>query len=401
MIGRGLHLRSVIFRIERNQKCEERTVIKSNTFIRFTITALLATMLFTLWGAAQATAQGEQAAAERYDEAVVIKIEQSNKNPVDPNNWIVEQEVQVRMLSGPHKGDTITASNSLSGSQSMDINLQPGDKVIIYSVAQGDEVQQTYIAERVRAPYLKYFVLLFAVAVIAVGGIKGAKSLVGLGATMAGLYYILLPALLKGYAPLPVTIVVLIGVTILTTVMIAGFTRKAAAATLGTMGGVLAAGFLAVLAGDIAFLRGMATEEERILSMVENLPLDMQGLLFSGILIGAVGAIMDVAMSIASAIEEVRRANPELSSAELIRSGMRVGRDIMATMTDTLILAYAGGALPFLVLYMAYDLPQAMIMNSELIGSEVVRALAGSIGLIISVPITAVIASVINGKPAQ
>ncbi|MGB4018838.1 MAG: YibE/F family protein, partial [Syntrophomonadaceae bacterium] len=180
-------------------------------------------------------------------------------------------------------------------------------------------------------------------------------------------------------------------------VVLAGFSRKAAAATLGTLGGLLVAGFLAVLVGDLAALQGLATEEERILSMVD-LPLDMRGLLFAGILIGAVGAVMDVAMSISSAIEEVRFANPDLGSWALVRSGMRVGRDIMGTMANTLILAYTGGSLPFLLLYLAYELPPAMILNSELIGAEVIRALAGSIGLIVSVPITAVIAGLLNGS---
>jgi uncharacterized membrane protein len=107
---------------------------------------------------------------------------------------------------------------------------------------------------------------------------------------------------------------------------------------------------------------------------------------------------MDVAMSISSAIEEVRFANPDLGSWALVRSGMRVGRDIMGTMANTLILAYTGGSLPFLLLYLAYELPPAMILNSELIGAEVIRALAGSIGLIVSVPITAVIAGLLNGS---
>lgn len=343
----------------------------------------------------------EEPIQEQYYEAVVINIVEAGRQQMDPNNWIVEQEIEVRVVSGERQGETIIAKNSLSGTEGMDIELQPGDRVIVYSVIQDNAIQVSYIAEQVRAPYLKYFVLLFVIVLVVVGGLQGIKALAGLGFTVAGIYYILLPALLKGYAPLPITIAVLIGVTFLTMLVIAGFSRKAAAATLGTMGGLLIAGFLAVQVGDLAFLRGLGTEEERILSMVDNLSLDMQGLLFSGILIGAVGAIMDVAMSIASAVEEVRLANPDLNPLQLIRSGMRVGRDIMGTMANTLILAYAGGSLPFLMLYFAYQLPQAMIVNSELIGAEVVRALAGSIGLIISVPITAVIAGLLNRSSAQ
>lgn len=343
----------------------------------------------------QAAAAEEGLPEDKYYEAVVINVQELSDEQLDPNNWVREQEVEVRVTNGERQGEIVTAKNSLSGTTGMDIELKPGDRVIIYCAVQDDVIQESYIAERVRAPYLKYFVLFFTLVLVAVGGIQGVKALVGLGFTMAGIYYVLLPALLKGYAPLPITIVVLIGVTFFTMVVVAGFTRKAAAATLGTLGGLLVAGFLAVLVGDLAALQGLATEEERILFMVD-LPLDMRGLLFAGILIGAVGAVMDVAMSISSAIEEVHSANPDLSPLELMRSGMRVGRDVMGTMANTLILAYTGGSLPFLLLYLAYELPSAMILNSELIGAEVVRALAGSIGLIVSVPISAVIAGLLN-----
>ncbi|MGI5887435.1 MAG: YibE/F family protein [Syntrophomonadaceae bacterium] len=373
-------------------KCEQRRPLVIIDFQRLMAATVLGVLLVLNWVPAVGA---QEPFEEHYSEAVVINIIESSSEQIDPDNWIVEQEIEVRLVSGEYQGETIIAKNSLSGTKGMDIELKPGDRVIVYSAVQDNVIQESYIAERVRAPFLKYFVLFFALVLVAVGGVQGIKALVGLGFTMAGIYYILLPALLKGYAPLPITIAVLIGVTFFTMVVIAGFSRKAAAATLGTLGGLLVAGFLAVLVGDLAALQGLGTEEERILSMVD-LPLDMRGLLFAGILIGAVGAVMDVAMSISSAIEEVHIANPDLGSWELVRSGMRVGRDIMGTMANTLILAYTGGSLPFLLLYLAYELPPAMILNSELIGAEVIRALAGSIGLIVSVPITAVIAGLLN-----
>jgi uncharacterized membrane protein len=362
--------------------------------------AILGMVLLSLDIPAPVVAAQEQI-EERYYEAVVISIIESGRDQIDSNNWIIEQEVELRLLNGEHKGDTITAKNSLSGTTGMDITLQPGDRVIVYSMAVDNVIQESYIAERVRAQYITYLIVLFALVLAGIGGLQGIKALVGLGFTVGGIYYVLLPALLKGYEPLPITIAVLIGVTFLTMIVIAGFSRKAASAILGTLGGLLVAGFLAIQIGDLAVLQGLATEEERMLSMVDNLPLNMQGLLFSGILIGAVGAIMDVAMSIASAVEEVRLANPGLGYNQLIWSGMRVGRDTMGTMANTLILAYAGGSLPFLMLYFAYQLPQAMIVNSELIAAEGLRALAGSIGLIVSVPITAVIAGLLNRSTEQ
>ena len=152
------------------------------------------------------------------------------------------------------------------------------------------------------------------------------------------------------------------------------------------------AGWLAYTFGDLAQLSGLATEEERMLMYVDNINFDMRGLLFAGILIGAVGAIMDVTMSVASAISEVKRANPDMKTTELIAAGMSVGRDIMGTMANTLILAYTGGALPFMLLFMVYEMEPLRIVNWELIVTEIIRALVGSIALVISVPITAVIA---------
>ncbi|WP_276661943.1 YibE/F family protein, partial [Syntrophomonas wolfei] len=219
-----------------------------------------------------------------------------------------------------------------------------------------------------------------------------AKALFGLGITILGIYKVLLPGLIAGKSPLPLTVIVLIVVTLITMICIAGFSRKALAATLGTLGGLIVAGWLAYIFGDLAQLSGLATEEERMLVYVENLNLDMRGLLFSGILIGAVGAIMDVTMSVASAISEIKRANPEMNTAELVAAGMNVGRDIMGTMANTLILAYTGGAMPFMLLFMVYEMEPLRIVNWELIVTEIIRALVGSIALIISVPITAVIA---------
>ena len=241
-----------------------------------------------------------------------------------------------------------------------------------------------------------FLVFVFVLLMVLIGARQGLKALLALGLTSICLYEILLPALMKGYSLLPITILVLSMVTIITMVLVAGFNRKALAATLGTIGGVVIAGLLAYLGGDLAFLYGLSTEEERMLLFVENIKFDTSGLLFSGILIGAIGAIMDVAMSVASALEEVKKANPDLSSWQLVQSAMRVGNDIMGTMANTLILAYVGGGLPILILFFAYDFPAIRILNSELIATEIVRAMAGSVGLIISVPLTALAGGILN-----
>ena len=153
---------------------------------------------------------------------------------------------------------------------------------------------------------------------------------------------------------------------------------------------MLTAGFLAYLVGNIAKLTGLGDDESQMLLYIpQNIDFNYKGLLFAGIIIGTLGASMDMGMSIASAMHEVREANPKIKRGALIKAGMNIGRDVMSTMTNTLILAYAGGSLQMLLLYMAYDIPFLDIINRDVIASEVVRALAGSIGIIFTIPITA------------
>lgn len=329
---------------------------------------------------------------ESYEKAVVIEVEDKEYQDTYDDYSFQEQLVTVKMLTGDNKGELVTVINTLSGSVGWDLEVKPNDKVVLYIVEENGQVEK-YISDMIRTPYLNYLIIFFVLAIVIIGGIKGVKSLVALGLTILAIYKILLPALLKGSSPLLITMFILIGVTLLTMFIIAGFTRKAVAATLGTIGGVIIAGVLALLVGNLAHLTGFASEESRMLLHVEGLTLNIKGLLSAGIIIGALGATMDVAMSIASSISEIKKANPNLKANDLMRAGMNVGRDIMGTMTNTLILAYTGTALPLLILFMAYDTTAIQIFNSELVATEIVRALAGSVGLVFSVPITAFVAS--------
>lgn len=338
---------------------------------------------------------------EFYEKAEVITVKELDSNGSEEPGHFNEQIVTVKILSGKHKGKTMESINTLSGSPGIDINVKTGDKVVLYLTEENGELGEVYIADIVRTNYLSCLIIAFMILLIVIGGIKGLKALVALGFTVLAIYKVLLPALMQGHSPLTLTVIVLTVVTLLTMLIVAGFTRKSLAATLGTIAGVIIAGLLAYWVGNLAHLSGFATEESRMLLYVDNLKLDMRGLLFSGIIIGALGAIMDVAMSVASAVEEVHKANPRLSRWQLITAGMNVGRDIMGTMANTLILAYTGGALPFLLLYMAYSTSMVRVFNSELIATEVVRAIVGSIGLIFSVPITAVIAGAISKEAGK
>ncbi|RYD06678.1 hypothetical protein N752_03115 [Desulforamulus aquiferis] len=231
---------------------------------------------------------------------------------------------------------------------------------------------------------------------IVIGGIKGLKSVISLGVTGAGIFYILLPMLFKGYDPILSTVFVAAVLTSFTMILVHGFNIKTFSGIIGTTSGVVVAGVLAMLVGKAARLTGFSSEEMQMLLYIpQQVDFNFQGLLFAGMIIGALGAVMDVGISVASAIEEVKRVNPLLKKKELVQAGMNVGRDIMGTMANTLILAYTGGAIPLILIFMAYEMPFLKIINLDLIATEIVRALTGSIGLILAIPITAVVAGML------
>ena len=232
---------------------------------------------------------------------------------------------------------------------------------------------------------------LFAVLLICFGGVTGAKALLVL------LFAVLLIA--KGlisfilYAPSHIILwTLLIGsiITLATQLIVSGRNVKAAGAIIGTIGGILVAGILAVIAIHGTYLTGIAEEQAGMLKALYLQAVDFRELLFAGIVLGALGAVMDVAVSIASAQYEMKQLAPKTKFDALVSSGMSVGRDVMGTMANTLVLAYIGGALPLILLISAQpDLPLRHVLNLNMIATEIVRSLVGSIGLLCAIPITA------------
>ena len=310
-----------------------------------------------------------------------------------------EDLVMVRILNGPFEGELRTFSHVRTGQPVYDINAEKGDVVLLLVESVDGVILETYITDYLRETYLVKLAIGFVLLLVLLGGIKGVKSLVSLTVTGLAVGFVLLPLLLKGHSPILITVLIAAAVASITFIVIGGLTRKTAAAIIGTTAGVLVAGVLALAVGKSAHLTGFGQEEAAMLMYIpQGIRFDYQGLLFSGIIIGALGAVMDVGMSIASAMEEVRRVNPAIDQKELIRAGLNVGRDIMGTMANTLILAYTGAAIPLMLLFMAYDTPMVKILNLDVIATEVVRAIAGSIGLIIAIPITAVVGGLILKK---
>lgn len=315
----------------------------------------------------------------------------------DSKTTLARNYVVIKILNGAHKGETIKLDNLVNDKTSHQSLVKKGDEVLV-SISEdnkGHIKSDSYIYDVVRYKFVYALAIIFVVLIGIVGGTKGIKSIIGLLITGFAVLKIMLPLVLAGCDPMLVSIFICVGVSVLNLLIISGKNKKTLAAIVGTCGGVMVAGLIAYISISALRLFGLTDEEEQnIIYIAQNVQFNFSGLLFAGVLMGALGAVMDISMSIASAINEMNEQK-EMTMLELIKSGMNVGKDIMGTMANTLILAYAGGAMYIMIWISSYDLPFHRILNQDVIASEAVKSLAGSIGLIFTIPLTAVFSSFI------
>ncbi|NLG87611.1 MAG: YibE/F family protein [Clostridiaceae bacterium] len=311
--------------------------------------------------------------------------------------YIENQYVKVMITEGEHRGKTIVAEHSANAyfSDYEYYRLKKGDSVFVtYNTDERGRITDAYVTDLVREGYIYFLLVLFFLLILVLGRGQGFKTILTLIFTVFVVIKVLIPLILKGFPPVITAVVLCSGVIIVCFVVISGWRIKTLAAVLGTVAGVITAGAFALIIGSAARLTGLAQEETvMLMNIPQEVRFNFQGLLFAGIIIGAMGAVMDVGMSIASSLNEIRENNPEINFRQLIRSGMNVGRDVMGTMTNTLVLAYTGGALNIMILFTAYKVPIAQVINGDFMASEIVRALAGSIGLVLTIPVTTLISA--------
>lgn len=333
------------------------------------------------------------------ERAKVLNVKKLEEDLLENEFFTESMMVTLEILSGDYKGMEFETLHSLTGSFGYDIIVEPGDKVLVTVEESENGEVQVYISEYLRDSYIYTVIAIFIILLILFGGFKGIKTIITLILTILLVLKVLLPGLLAGYNPIMLTLVVSFVITLVTILIVAGFNTKSYAAIVGVLGGVLVSGFIAYIIGSKVRLTGMSSEEAMMLMYIpQGGEFDFRGLLFAGIIMGALGAVMDVGMSIASAMEEIKIADPKISTNALIMAGMNVGKDIMGTMANTLILAYTGSAIPLLLLFTAYQDPLVKIINLDIIATEIIRAFAGSIGLILSIPLTAVMVGILQNK---
>lgn len=305
------------------------------------------------------------------------------------------ESLKIKILQGEHKSKLVEIERVITGHPVYDTVLNKSDEVLLRVESKGDRITCINLQEYARDKHLRYLVATFFILLIIIGGMRGFKASISLIITALAVVRIFLPFILKGYNPIHLAVITAASITIVTLTIIGGITKKTIAAIIGTIGGVYIAGMIAINIGSAARLSGFGENAHFLLEITGTLNINFQGILFAGMIIGSLGAIMDVGMSVASAVEEVKRANPGFGLISLTRAGMNVGRDIMGTMANTLILAYTGSAIPLLLVFMAVETPLIQIVNLDFISTEIVRALSSSIGLILATPLTAVFASLL------
>ncbi len=314
------------------------------------------------------------------------------------------QDLKVQIKEGEFKGQVFPAKYTVSYDLQGKIEgypLNKGNTVAVEAtVIDGkiDPTSEIIVNDIVRSGYLVWLLILFFVVILIVGKKKGFLAIVAFIITILAIFMFMLPMIIKGHNAIAVSIFTSIIVTIISFIIISGLSRKSIAAMIGTSGGVICAGIVALIFGMIAKLSG-GQEEAMYLSMnIYDITFNFKDLLFAGIVIASLGAANDVGMSIASALDELKQKNQDMMAKELFKSGMNIGGDIIGTMTNTLVLAYVGGAINMVLLFMVNNMPLFEILNIEMIATDVVSALAASMGVIFTVPITAAAYAVLNNK---
>lgn len=296
------------------------------------------------------------------------------------------QSLVAEILEGPDKGKRVTVDNDY-------LNLAPGDQFYAnHSIGGFDAVNDTYtVQEPYRIPTLQILVALFVLTLIVFGGRQGLRGLLSLIASLAVIFYVLLPGILAGYSPILLSVIISSFIIIIGSYVTHGFNRTTTAAVLGMIGTICITGALAYWSVHAGLLSGYSSDEVTYLHFSTGGGIDFVGLLLGGIMIGLLGILYDAAIGQAIAVEELKRAAAHYTRWQLYRRAERIGREHIGALVNTLAIAYVGVSLPLLLLLRFSNMSFTATVNQEIFATEIIRTMVGSIGLILAVPITTLI----------
>jgi uncharacterized membrane protein len=298
------------------------------------------------------------------------------------------QTVSMRITSGPRTGERFVMENGILDNRN-DMTLHPGEQVVVERLVRYDGSVRYMLRERYRLPALLWLFVGFLLLSVVFGGIRGVTSVFGLVASVAILGLYVVPAIAKGSDPLVTSIVGSYCIAVTSMYLAHGLNKRTTVALLSTCITLALAALAAFAATQFARLFGMGTEESMYLQTGSFGAVHLQGLLIGGFIIGTLGVLDDVTTAQTAAVDEISKANPSLGFAALQKAGMSVGKEHIASLINTLALAYVGASLPLFLLFRENDtLPSWIVLNSEFIAEEVVRTLVGSTALLLAVPIS-------------
>lgn len=328
--------------------------------------------------------------------ARVIRVTDTETQSVNGESEIITVRFKAQALNTQLRGKTLDVIQEIDRSYAFSPRqVEQNDKILVESYTENGETL-FYFGDYVRITPLIWLLVILCVLIVAFSKVQGLKTIVSLGFTCLAVFCVLIPAILNGHNIYLWSIIVCVYITVMTLSMISGFNMKALCACIGCMGGVLCSGIVVVITDKFLNMTGLLEEESIYLyQLYPDDPINLKAIIFAMIIVGALGAVMDVSMSVSSSLYELRTKSPDIKPSELMKSGFTIGRDMMGTMANTLVLAYIGSSLTCVLLLVSYNANIEQVINKEMIIAEILQALAGSMGMLLALPLTSAVCAAI------
>ena len=331
-------------------------------------------------------------------EGVKAKVVEVNNKGVYSTGMIQQgdQRCTIEILEGEHKGQQVEGMNLLTGKLEFDKMFKPGDEAwVLLELDSSNEVIFANMVDYYRIDQQIFLIGLFVILIIAFSSFTGVRTLLSFSFALFSIVKILIPCLLKGIPPLLVALMVGNLLTVITLLLVAGCNKKAYTAIISSMICSLMTCLLAVVFGDLFKMHGAVMDWSESLLYAGYQHLDLTAIFQAGIYLACSGAILDLSIDISAALDEVIKNNPSVSRANLIKSGLSIGKSVVGSQTTTLLLAYMGSYITILMVYMAQGTPLMSILNSQKVSSEILHTFVGCIGLVLVSPLTAIICGIV------
>ncbi len=364
------------------------------------ISTIILTIVFIVVGFKSFTYDAQKTESNVFLSAKVVKIEDRNVTK-HPGYEITELKFKAIIKNGEYKDQVFTMSQTIDGMYIPKVKeVQKGDNIIATYLYDEDAQEVSWhFSGYNRLSGIILLVAFFFVLILLIGRKKGFNTILSLIFTVGIIVFVYIPSILSGFNIYISTIMVSVVIILMSLTLLNGLNKKTFCAIVGNFGGLAVAGVVSTICNNMMKMTGMVDEDYAFLTMLGNgVSLDLKAIVWGGILIGSLGAVMDVAMSISSSMKELSDTMENKSFYRMVKSGMNIGTDAIGTMTNTLILAYVGSSIAIMLLFAANSKDMLYLFNTEMIAAEIIQAIAGSIGILISVPITVFFAAWIFNK---